>query len=114
MTTKRSKESLATKARREERFLTGLLESPLTFGAAVEALRGRDGLSLTALASRIGISKQYLCDVEKGRRLASTEQAARFARAFKHPPALFVRLALQDDVRASGLKLRVTVEEDAA
>jgi len=112
MTTKKSKESLIE--RKESRFLEEILGGPLTFGMAIESLRGREGFSQAAFARRMGISKQYLCDVEKGRRLVSSEQAARFARAFGHPPALFVRLALQDDVRASGLKLKVTVEEDAA
>ena len=112
MTTKKSKESLANK--KEARFVGELLGGPLTFGMTIDALRGREGISQTAFARQMGISKQYLCDVEKGRRMVSTEQAARFAKAFGHPPALFVRLAFQDAIRASGLKLKVTVEEDAA
>jgi len=47
--------------------------------------------------------------VEKGRRLVSPDQAARFAKAFGHPPDVLVELALQDAVRASGLRLKVTV-----
>jgi hypothetical protein len=38
--------------------------------------------------------RQYLCDVEKGRRRVSPEQAAKFAAAFGHPPNVLVRLAL--------------------
>jgi antitoxin HigA-1 len=87
-----------------------ILGGPLTFGAAVEALRVSDTMSQAALARKIGISRQYLCDVEKGRRLVSPEQAARFARAFGHPPNVLVELSLQDAVRESGLKLRVRVE----
>jgi transcriptional regulator with XRE-family HTH domain len=90
----------------EERILGG----PLTFGAAVEALRVGDGLSQVAFARKLRISRQYLCDVEKGRRSVSPEQAARFAKAFGHPPNVLVRLALQDAVRASGLKLKVSVD----
>ncbi|MGE0614633.1 MAG: helix-turn-helix transcriptional regulator [Bacteriovoracia bacterium] len=80
---------------------------------AVEALRLRDELSQVTFAKKLGISRQYLCDVEKGRRLVSPEQAARFAKAFGHPPSVLVQLALQDSVRASGLKLKVTVENAA-
>jgi len=90
----------------EERILGG----PLTFGAAVEALRVGEEVSQAAFARKLGISRQYLCDVEKGRRSVSPEQAARFAKAFGHPPNVLVRLALQDAVRACGLKLRVSVE----
>ena len=104
MTTKRSRKSLASELENE------LLGGPLSFGEAVEALRARDKITQVALANKIGISRQYLCDVEKGRRLVSPEQAARFANAFGHPPRLFVQLALQDAVHASGLKLRVAVE----
>jgi len=86
------------------------LGGPLTFGAAVEGLRVGEGLSQVEFAGKLGVSRQYLCDVEKGRRPVSVEQAARFARAFGHPPNVLVRLALQDAVRASGLKLKVSVE----
>ena len=102
MTTRKSKGSLAF----EEEILGG----PLTFGMAVEALRVRDGLTQTAFAKKLKISRQYLCDVEKGRRAVSPGQAARFARAFGHPPEVLVRLALQDAVRLDGLKLTVTIE----
>jgi len=87
-----------------------ILGGPLTFGAAVEGLRVGEELSQAAFARKLGVSRQYLCDVEKGRRLASPEQAARFAKAFGHPPNVLVRLALQDSIRASGLKLKVSVE----
>jgi transcriptional regulator with XRE-family HTH domain len=91
-------------------FVEGLLQGPLTFGAAVESLRLRDELSQIAFAKKLGISRQYLCDVEKGRRLVSPGQAARFAKAFGHPQSVLVQLALQDAVRESGLKLKVRVE----
>src|SRR5271165_4522241 len=87
-----------------------ILGDRLTFGAAVEALRVGEEMSQAAFARILGVSRQYLCDVERGRRLVSPEQAARFAKAFGHPPNVLVRLALQDAVRASGLKLKVSVE----
>jgi transcriptional regulator with XRE-family HTH domain len=90
----------------EQRILGG----PLTFGAAVEALRIGEEFSQVAFARKLRVSRQYLCDVEKGRRLVSPEQAARFAKAFGHPPNVLVRLALQDAVRACGPKLKVIVE----
>lgn len=104
MTTKKSRGSLASKLEKE------ILGKELTFGMAVEALRARDEYTQTAFAKKLGISRQYLCDVEKGRRLVSLEQAARFAKAFGHPPSVLVKLALQDSIRQSGLKLVITVE----
>ncbi len=104
MTTKRSKGSSGSDLE------TWILGGPLTFGEAVDALRLRDKITQSSLARKIGISRQYLCDIEKGRRLVSPEQAARIAKAFGHPPHVLVQLALQDSVRESGLKLKVTVE----
>ena len=104
MITKKSKGSSDSSL--EERILGG----PLTFGAAVEALRVGEEISQAAFAKKIRISRQYLCDVEKGRRPVSPKQAAKFAAAFGHPPNVLVQLALQDAVRASGLKLKVIVE----
>jgi transcriptional regulator with XRE-family HTH domain len=104
MTTRKSKGSSDSDL--EER----ILGRPLTLGAAVEGLRVGEELSQVAFAKKLGVSRQYLCDVEKGRRLVSPEQAARFSKVFGHPPAVLVRLALQDAVRASGLNLKVSVE----
>src|ERR1700691_699008 len=104
MTTRKSKDSLGSDL--EERILGG----PLTFGAAVEGLRVGEGLTQVAFARKLRVSRQYLCDVEKGRRPVSPEQAARFAKAFGHPPNVLVRLALEDAVRAGGLRLKVSVE----
>jgi transcriptional regulator with XRE-family HTH domain len=87
-----------------------ILGTRLTFGSAVEGLRLGNDVSQAAFARKLNVSRQYLCDVEKGRRLVSPEQAARFARAFGHPPNVLVRLALQDAVSASGLKLRVSID----
>jgi|SRR3989338_5117503 len=104
MTTRKSRGSSASELERK------ILGGPLTFGMAVEALRLRDSFSQAVFAKKLGLSRQYLCDVEKGRRLVSPEQAARFAKAFGHPPAVLVQLSLQDSVRAGGLKLKVSVE----
>ena len=108
MTTKKSKGFL------DSMFEEELLGGPLTFGMAIEALRARDGVSQNTFAKKLKVSRQYLCDVEKGRRLVSPEQAARFAKAFGHPPNVLVRIALQDALRESGLKLRVIVKDEAA
>jgi transcriptional regulator with XRE-family HTH domain len=104
MITKKSKDYSASNL--EQRILGG----PLTLGAAVEGLRVGEEFTQAGFARKLGVSRQYLCDVEKGRRLVSPAQAAKFAKAFGHPPNVLVRLALQDAVRASGLKLTVRVD----
>jgi hypothetical protein len=56
------------------------------------------------------VSRAYLCDVEKGRRAVSVERAAEWARKLGYLQAQYVALALQAEVNAAGLKLRVSVE----
>ena len=90
-------------------FLEGLIGGPLTLGGAISAIREAEGESLAQFAQRLGISRSHLSDIEHGRRSVSLERAARFASALGHHQAQFVRLALQDQVRDAGLKLRVDV-----
>lgn len=90
-------------------YLGKLLKGPLTLGGALSAIRESDGQSLAQFAERLGISRSHLSDIEHGRRSVSLERAANFARALAHHQAQFVRLALQDQVRSAGLKLRVDV-----
>lgn len=90
-----------------------ILGKPLTFGMAVESMRVGFEISQTAFAKKIGVSRQYLCDIEKGRRLVSPEQAVKFAKAFKHPPVVFVQLAIQDSIRSAGLNFKVSVSDAA-
>ena len=96
MTTKKSKGSSASDS--EER----ILGNRLTFGTAVEGLRVGEGYSQAAFA-KARVSRQYLCDVEKGRRLVSPEQAARFAKAFGHPPNVLCDLPSRTPSRPAGL-----------
>ena len=90
-------------------YLEKLLKGPLTLGGALSAIREGDGESLAQFAQRLGISRSHLSDIEHGRRSVSLERASEFALALGHHQAQFVRLALQDQVRNAGLKLRVDV-----
>ncbi|HEY4158841.1 MAG TPA: helix-turn-helix transcriptional regulator [Polyangiaceae bacterium] len=90
-------------------YLEKLLRGPLTLGGALSAIRESDGESLALFAERLGISRSHLSDIEHGRRSVSLQKASEFALALGHHQAQFVRLALQDQVRGAGLKLRVDV-----
>jgi antitoxin HigA-1 len=83
------------------------LDGPLTLGGALGALRESSEESLATFAKRLRVSRQHLCDIEQGRKVVSAERAARFARALKQPEAVFVKLALDDALRAAKLKYAV-------
>jgi transcriptional regulator with XRE-family HTH domain len=91
------------------KYLDKLRGGPLTLGAALHALRTGDEETQEAFAKRLGVSVQHLSDVEKGRRRVSVERAAKWAKALGHPAAVFVRLALQEELDAAGIKLKVSV-----
>ncbi len=82
---------------------------PLTLGLALESLRKGESLSQEACAKRLRISKSHLCDVEKGRKLVSPERAAKWARLLGYPESVLVRLALQAELDAAGLKYTVVI-----
>ncbi|HEY2405352.1 MAG TPA: helix-turn-helix transcriptional regulator [Polyangiaceae bacterium] len=107
MAKKKSSTKRATSARRH---LEKLTRGPLTFGKLINATRVGEGQSLEAFARQLGISRAYLCDVEKGRRAVSVERAADWARKLGYLEAQYVALALQAAVNSAGLKLRVSVE----
>lgn len=82
-----------------------------SFGATLANSRILKRYSLVALAERLEISKQYLCDIEYSRRLVSPAQAARFAKILGRPEKEYVRAALQDQLVIAGLALTVSVQD---
>jgi transcriptional regulator with XRE-family HTH domain len=105
MTTKRARKSKDS----DQVFLEKLIGGPLSLGGALSAIRESEGESLAAFSERLEISRSHLSDIEHGRRAVSAARAARFAGALGQSPTQFVRLALQDQIRNAGLKLRVDV-----
>ena len=104
---------MSTKNKKTISFLDNLTDGPLTFGDAVRAARDLLEISQAELARRLGVGRQSVCDIEKGRALVSVAKAAKLAQALEHNEKLFVRLALQDQVVKGGLKLKITVEDAA-
>ncbi len=91
------------------KFLEELTGGPLTFPELLLTLRENEDLSQNDFAKRLGITKQKLCDIEKGRREVSPAKAASFALKLGFPPEFFVDLALQDDLKKAGLKIKLRV-----
>jgi antitoxin HigA-1 len=101
-----AKKQASTSAIKLMERLTG---GPLTFGKMLQAVREGDELTLEAFAKRLGVSRQNLCDIEKGRKGVSPERAARWARLLGYPEAQWLRLALQAELDAAGLRYRVEI-----
>lgn len=81
------------------------LQDPASFGELIRSLRISDEVSQTDLAEKLGISKQHLSAIEKGRKAVSPARAAKFAEALGYPIDQFVVAAIEDELRDAGVKL---------
>ncbi len=91
-------------------FLDSLIGESENFGSLIEAFRLADGKTQTEYAKKLGIPRQHLCDIEKGRRIVSIEKASKFAKKLGHSEISFIRLVLQDQVNQAKLKFKIEVE----
>ncbi len=89
------------------------LSGKLTLGGFISAIRQAEEISQVAFAEKIQLSRQYLCDLEKGRRFVTPKAAAEFAKKLGYSPQQFVRLCLQDMLDRDGLKLIVDIHKAA-
>ena len=90
-------------------FLESLNEGPLTFGQLLLAIRESDEQSLSQFATRLGVSRQHLHQLECGAKRVSPERAVRIAHALGYSEIYFVQLALQDLVDEAGVSAKVEV-----
>ncbi len=85
----------------------------LTVGEFLRTWRTTEELGLKDFGDRIGMSVANLCDIEKGRKGVSPDKAEAIAKAIGVPPALLVRLAIEESLRAAGLKYTIAVKPAA-
>lgn len=85
----------------------------LTVGEFLQTWRTTEELSLKEFGKLTGMSVSNLCDIEKGRKGVSPEKAEAIAKAIGVPPALLVRLCLEENLRAAGLKYSVAIKPAA-
>ena len=105
MNTNKSDKSLA--------LLESISGKKLTIGNFLGAIREGEELSQVAFAKQLKISRQYLCDIERGRRGVSPKMALHFARKLGYPEKQFIRLALQDELDRQNVHFNVELKEAA-
>lgn len=82
----------------------------LTLGDAIRAIRQSDEITQTAFAKKLKISSQFLCDLERGRKIVSPKKAKQFAQTLGYPPEQFVALAIQDALDHDGMNMVVEIK----
>lgn len=82
---------------------------PLTFGWALWSHRKCEDMTQKEFARLLGITPASLCDLERGRRIPSVKRAAGIARSIGMPEKTWIKLAIQDMLRAADLEYVVSV-----
>lgn len=86
----------------------------ITFSDLLLAHRKGEELSQREMSELLEISKQSLCDLEKGRRIPSPARAASIAKKLGMIPESFIELAIQDHLREESLNYRVSLSKEVA
>lgn len=105
--------SIKKKTSEALQFLDTLTGHKLTLSNLLLAIRQGEGMSQTEFSQLLGVSRQYICDLEHGRRFLSPKAAAEYAKKLGYSPQQFVRLCLQDLLDRDGLNLTVDVRKVA-
>jgi transcriptional regulator with XRE-family HTH domain len=97
-------------------FLEELTGKKITIGNLLWSIRECEEKSQIEFAKILKISRQYLCDIEQGRRIVSPKKAADFSYKLGYSPAQFIQIAIQDELNKYGLHfdIQVTEQKDAA
>jgi transcriptional regulator with XRE-family HTH domain len=85
----------------------------LTVGEFLHTWRTTEDMTLKAFGKLVGLSIANLCDIEKGRKGVSPEKAEQIAKAIGVPPALLIRLAIEESLQAAGLNYKVEIKPAA-
>jgi len=104
---------MTTKKKSEATKFLEKIAGELTLSSLLTAIRQSEEISQVEFAKLLGVSRQYLCDIEHDRRAISPKAAAAFAKKLRYSPQQFVRLCLQDLVNRDGLKLKIDVQDVA-
>lgn len=90
--------------------LESLAGEQLTFGSLIKSIRLGEEMTQGSFARLLGISKQCLCDIEKGRRCVSPKLASKYAETLGYSKNQFIRLCLQDLLSRDGIHMVISIE----
>ncbi len=85
----------------------------MTFGGLIHSLRMSDEISQVALAKKLGISKQFLSDVEHNRKDVGISFAKKIAEALDYSIEPLIELLIRDQLRRQHLNYIVDLKKVA-
>jgi transcriptional regulator with XRE-family HTH domain len=81
-----------------------------SLGSLLWAIRAGEEKTQVEFAELLGLSKQYLSDVENGRRFVRPKTAAEYADKLGYSASQFIRLCLQDILDRDGIPFIVDIK----
>jgi predicted nuclease of restriction endonuclease-like (RecB) superfamily len=81
-----------------------------SLGRVLRSIRLGEGESQTSFAIKLGVSNQYLCDLEHNRKSVSAKKAKFFADTLGYSPTQFIALAIQDSLETDGFHMIVQLK----
>lgn len=85
----------------------------MTFGGLVRSLRTSDEISQVELAKRLGVSKQFLSDVEYNRKDVGISFAKKVSEALDYSIEPLIELLIRDQLRRQHLNYIVDLKKVA-
>ncbi len=80
---------------------------PMTFAMFLRSMRTTLGLTQSAMARKLKMSRGTLCDLEKGRQLVSVGLAKKIAKKAGFSVTLAIQACIQDQLNKANVKLHV-------
>ncbi len=87
------------------------LDREITLGRLMRSLRLCEEITVTAMAEKLGVNKQFLSAVENDRKQVGIEFIATFARILGTPSEPLLEIYFRDTLRKHGLNLQVKVSK---
>jgi transcriptional regulator with XRE-family HTH domain len=82
----------------------------MTLGKAIRSIRQSERETQILFANRLGVSKQYLCNLEHNRKIVSAKKVKQFAEILGYSAEQFIALAIQDSLEHGGIHMLVKVK----
>lgn len=101
---------MTTKTNDTLKFLEQASGTKLTLGKLINSIRLGEELSQVEFATKLGISRQQLCDIEHERKTISPKLAAQYATVLGYSVQQFIRLSLQSIVDRDNLDVEVDIK----
>lgn len=85
-----------------------------SLGQLVRSLRECDEISQVALAEKLGVSRQFLSDVEHDRKAVGVDFAKKLSKSMGYPIETFLQPLINAQLKRAGIKCEVEVISKAS